>query len=320
MQRNAREEELQRAEGSLEPGNDETARQLAEEREFLGALVGSLEVAVVACDGAGRLRVTNATFRQYGGYGPADMRVGMELPVAGLFWPDGRPVAPAEHPLSRALAGERVAGDELVFDPGGRAPRRVVTTNATVLRGHDGSLLGAVALFYDVTDAKRTALELTDLALHDPLTRCANRLLLSERAERAAEHAERAGLSVGLLLIDLDRFKEVNDSYGHLFGDEVLIDAGRRLRSLVRPGDTVARYGGDEFVVLCQTSGGGSELASIRERIRTHLAAPYRIGNQLVEVGASVGVAALPGGEADLGRLLHAADADMYREKAGRRG
>lgn len=306
------------AESSALEAAAEAGRLLAEEREFLGALVGSLDAAVVACDAHRRILVTNATYRHYGDYKPDEVSVGSLPTTRGLFWPDGSPLKEDDHPLHRVLQGEQVKDLELVFMPGDRGPRRVVTTTGTVLKTDDGRLLGAVAAFHDVTAAKQAALELSELALHDPLTRCANRLLLSERAEMAVELAGRKSLDVGLLLLDLDDFKLVNDNYGHLVGDEVLIGVGRRLRAVVRPSDTVARYGGDEFVILVLLGEGERDLASLAGRVTTRLSEPFRIGSQLVEVSASIGTAVLPGAKAELGRLLHVADSAMYRAKLHR--
>ena len=300
------------------PGAPRGPRPPAVEGEFLAALVGSLDAAVVACDSRGRLLVTNATYRHYGGYRPHEVAVGSRPTTAGLWWPDGRALEADEHPLLRVLRGERVKDLELVFDRGGRSQRRVVSTNGTVLKSEDGRLLGAVAAFHDVTAAKRAALELTELALHDPLTRCANRLLLSERAELACQVAARDGSSVGLLLVDLDDCKSLNDTHGHLVGDEILVDVGRRLRSVVRPSDTVARYGGDEFVVLVLL-GAEQDIASLEQRVARRLAEPFAVGGVLLEVGASIGAAVATGPEVELGRLLHAADGAMYRQKLARR-
>jgi diguanylate cyclase (GGDEF)-like protein len=296
----------------------EALAALADEQEFLRALVRNLDAGVAACDAKGMLTVTNATFRLFGDYRADQVTIGAEPTVEGMYWPDGTPLAPEEHPLRQALAGSRVSRQEIVFRPASGAPTRVVTTSATVLKSEDGRLLGAVAGFQDVTDAKETARELTELALHDPLTGCANRILLNDRVALAAEFAKRDQAFVGLLVIDLDDFKLVNDTHGHLVGDEVLVGVGRRLRSVVRPGDTVARYGGDEFVVLCQVSGGEAELAAVRARVAARLNEPFRIGQMTLEVGASIGSALLPGSEADLNKLLRAADAEMYEEKLAR--
>lgn len=290
---------------------------LAAEREFLHALLTNLEAGIVACDGDGRVTLTNATFRWYGGYSAADVAPGAAPPVEGLSWPDGTPLRAEEHPLVQALGSAGVSDVGLVMTS--RAgERRVVSANSAPLVAPDGRLIGAVANFNDVTAMKETESELADLALHDPLTGCANRLLLADRAALAADLARREGRSVGLLLIDLDQFKATNDTFGHLVGDEVLVEVARRLRAAVRPGDTVARYGGDEFAVLCQVEG-GAELAGVQARIRLRLSEPCSLSIGQAAVSASVGAAVLPAAEADLDSLLGQADTEMYQEKQLRR-
>ena len=118
-------------------------------------------------------------------------------------------------------------------------------------------------------DAESTADQFRHTALHDPLTGLANRLLLQERLEHAAQRARRSHTNAAILFVDLDRFKHVNDTYGHHIGDELLISVAQRLTGVVRPGDTLARVSGDEFVFLCEDLHGASDVEVLARRIDT---------------------------------------------------
>jgi diguanylate cyclase (GGDEF)-like protein/PAS domain S-box-containing protein len=174
---------------------------------------------------------------------------------------------------------------------------------------------GAVVLHSDITDRKRYEEQLQHQALHDPLTGLPNRALLSDRLSGAIGRAQRDGNKVGVLLLDVDGFKVVNDALGHAAGDELLMSMSSRLAALVRPGDTVARLGGDEFVVLCEALGGSDEAAVVADRVVTGLARPVRQrdGGEL-STTVSIGVA-IGDGSTSADALLRDADAAMYHAK-----
>jgi diguanylate cyclase (GGDEF)-like protein len=155
-------------------------------------------------------------------------------------------------------------------------------------------------------------------ALHDPLTGLANRGLLMEQLAQALARARRRPGSVAVLFLDLDRFKVVNDSLGHAVGDDLLVEVARRLERTMRSADTVARFGGDEFVVLAEDVAGLDEALSLARRLREAIAVPVRVGaGQRVVVTASVGIALSPPGAvaATPSSLLWDADVAMYRAK-----
>jgi len=149
-------------------------------------------------------------------------------------------------------------------------------------------------------------------AVHDPLTGLANRTLLSDRLEHALARSEREGRDTGVIFIDLDSFKEVNDAHGHATGDAVLAELGRRLPAAVRPSDTVARLGGDEFVVVCEETDEASALA-LGRRLQEAIRPPVTIGDLELTLSASIGVAL---GRDDAEALLANADTAVYRAKA----
>ena len=182
----------------------------------------------------------------------------------------------------------------------------------------DGWPRCALVSHTNITRQKQAQLDLERKASHDPLTGLANRARLDKRLKAAL--TQRAGRpprgDVGVLYLDLDHFKPVNDTYGHGAGDEVLQTVAARLRDLVRPQDTVARIGGDEFCVVT-TRTTAEQLAAMADRIRDSLAQPYLVHGDLITVGASVGACmAVPGEDPE--QALHRADQAMYAVK--RRG
>ncbi|MBX6362297.1 MAG: EAL domain-containing protein [Gemmatimonadetes bacterium] len=188
--------------------------------------------------------------------------------------------------------------------------------NSVVRLDADGRVAGYQGIIHDITDRKRAEESLRRDALHDPLTGLPNRALFMRRLERALERAARdPAYHFAVLFLDLDRFKVINDSLGHLAGDELLVGVARRLEASVRPGDTVARLGGDEFAILLFEIEEVEDADRIAERIHERLKEPHALAGQTVFTTASVGVAL---GSAEYERpeeLLRDADTAMYRAK-----
>jgi len=164
-------------------------------------------------------------------------------------------------------------------------------------------------------DLKEASYRSRELALHDALTGLPNRVLLLERLEHSLRRGRRSGLTAAVFFIDLDRFKTVNDTFGHRVGDEVLMAVAERLGEVLRPGDTLARISGDEFVVLCEDLDGAGDADRIVDRLDTALDRPFVTSGIEMTVGASVGIAVAASGTDTAEDLLHAADMAMYRAK-----
>jgi diguanylate cyclase len=182
-----------------------------------------------------------------------------------------------------------------------------------LVKGHVDGHIVSRAIRYAI-ERKRTELELAHLAHHDGLTGLPNRALFIDRLEVALARTERTPSCVGVMFVDLDRFKEVNDALGHEAGDELLREIARRLGSVLRPSDTVARFGGDEFLILAEHVGGEPGATVLASRICDVVAQPVEVGGREVLVTASVGVA-LARSPLPVDDLIRDADGAMYRAK-----
>lgn len=172
-----------------------------------------------------------------------------------------------------------------------------------------------VGVFSDITYFKAHEEELSQVANYDALTGIPNRRLLADRLGQAIAHAQRVGKLLAVCYLDLDGFKEVNDRYGHQTGDELLVDITRRLQDELRAGDTLARLGGDEFIMLFNDLAHVGECTQVLERLMQTIATPVLLGEHLVGVSASIGVAFYPEHGEDGDTLLRCADQAMYIAK-----
>jgi diguanylate cyclase (GGDEF)-like protein/PAS domain S-box-containing protein len=183
------------------------------------------------------------------------------------------------------------------------------------LMGGDGTVHGYVMLFSDITEKKQADEMIWRQANFDMLTGLPNRRMLRERLEHEIRQTTRAGCSLALLLIDLDHFKEVNDTLGHLVGDDLLVEAARRISACTRESDTVARLGGDEFTVILTRITDPKHVETVAEKIITHLAEPFQLGDSVAYISASVGITLCPDDADEAEALLKNADQAMYVAK-----
>jgi diguanylate cyclase (GGDEF)-like protein/PAS domain S-box-containing protein len=184
----------------------------------------------------------------------------------------------------------------------------------------DGRHLGFVKILRDATKEKQSDEANSRLALEDSLTGLANRTEFRNRFVDMAASAQRHAQSLVLMLIDLDRFKDVNDRLGHTAGDALLQQAAHRMRAVIRDTDFIARFGGDEFVVLLPDAQSPQEGGAVAEKLVASLSRPFHISEREVQIGASIGLAAYPQDAPDLDQLFMKADLALYRAKAAGRG
>jgi diguanylate cyclase (GGDEF)-like protein len=186
-------------------------------------------------------------------------------------------------------------------------------------RDATGAVVGVLTSTRDITEIKRAELTLTRQALHDPLTGLANRYLLADRLNQALARMERHPGRLAVFFIDLDHFKDVNDTYGHGVGDGVLIEVAHRLEQVARREDTVARLGGDEFIVVCDQVMTDDKVHEIAHRLVQTLAEPFDDGTVTLPMSASVGAMVTDDQKAGSFGLLASADYAMYQAKEGGR-
>jgi len=175
--------------------------------------------------------------------------------------------------------------------------------------------IGAVVVFHDITERKRHDERIRHLAQHDTLTDLPNRALLKDRLQQALSYSKRDNQRIAVLFIDLDRFKPINDKLGHIVGDWLLKEAANRMRACVRESDTVARVGGDEFVVLLRTVENEEDAVMVAEKIRNVLNKPFELAQQSLQISCSIGLALFPEHAQSENELLDYADIAMYQAK-----
>lgn len=191
---------------------------------------------------------------------------------------------------------------------------------ASVLVDADDRPASLLLQVEDVTTARAAVAELAHQALYDPLTSLANRTLVLDHLGQALARSRRSGTEIAVLFVDLDHFKEVNDTLGHDVGDRLLVEVAERLRRLLRAGDTAGRLSGDEFVLVCEEVAGAAEALRIARRVLRDLTHPCTIDGHEVRVAASVGIALASGGSSTPESLLRESDMAMYRAKELGRG
>lgn len=179
----------------------------------------------------------------------------------------------------------------------------------------DGRHIELCADIRDISERKQLELALADLAHKDSLTGLPNRTLFTIMADRALNLARRNGTSVGIMFIDLDDFKNVNDNEGHHIGDALLIEVAKRIESNLRSSDSVSRLGGDEFVVLLDSFADKQDISFVADKIIRSLSVPFVIEGKYCQIGASIGVARYPHDGLDLDTLLKRSDSVMYQVK-----
>ncbi len=293
---------------------DVTARKRAEDQLRLNATVfDTTTEGIIVTDENNRIVTVNPAFCRITGYEPQEV-IGQEPSMLA----SGKHDAMFYEELWEQLKKRGFWSGEIWNrrKDGSVFPEWL---SITVIRDEQGNIKEHVAVFSDITQRKEDEEQIRYQAEYDALTHLPNRTLLFDRLKQAIAFAKRESSKLALLFLDLDLFKTVNDSLGHVVGDELLQEVAVRLEAAVRESDTVARFGGDEFVILLQDVTDVEVVANVAGKIISDICRPFHIGNRDVYIGASVGITLYPDDSVDANTMLQHADLAMYRAKdAGR--
>jgi len=291
---------------------------LFEEKERAQVTLNSIGDAVLTTDLLGKVTYLNLVAEKMTGWSHEEA---LGRPIAEVFnIVDGTTRLAAANPMLRAIGENMAVGlatnSVLIRRDGSES---AIEDSAAPIHNLDGQVTGAVIVCHDVTESRAMALEMAHLAQHDFLTGLPNRLLLTERFSYAISLAQRHKKQVGLMFLDLDNFKHINDSLGHAVGDLLLQSVANRLVECVRTTDTVCRQGGDEFVILLAEIGKPQDAAHVAETLRAALTLPHLIDGHELHVSLSIGISVFPDDGTNVDTLMQNADTAMYHAKASGR-
>ncbi|HEY3268789.1 MAG TPA: EAL domain-containing protein [Armatimonadota bacterium] len=298
-----------------------TQRKRAEENlraseERLARIVETNTDGIFIVDHEGGITFANGAAEALFGYTREDLA---KRPFSHAAWDvisaDGHSLSLDEMPFMRVFATRRNADNVEIAIRNAQGCRIVLTVNAAPLHDAQQNVVGVVTTVSDITERKTLEERLTYQAFHDPLTGLANRALFLERLSRAMTRSDRTHKPVGVLFLDLDNFKFINDSLGHAMGDQLLISVARRLERCLRNHDTAARFGGDEFTVVAEEIGDAEEAMRLAQRILSEMQKAFMLGAREVFITPSIGVAVSGMEEVRAEELLRNADAAMYEAK-----
>lgn len=301
---------------------DITARRQAEEElakahAFLQLVIDTVPEPIMAIGSDYRIRMMNSTIKKQIPVGTASLE---SLCCYQVSHHRDSPCQGDEHPCPLcevAASKETIRVEHTHYSATGEA--RYIEIIAAPLPSLDGSFAGIIESSRDITERRRAEDQLRHRAEYDALTGIPNRQLFYDRLQQAITLATREGRQIGVLFIDLDGFKAINDTLGHQAGDQLLQEVASRLLTCLRKSDTLARMGGDEFAVILINIGPDYEQQAVRRKIAAGLSPPFLINGQGCRVGASLGMSVFPEDGDTHDRLLARADERMYRDKMVRK-
>ena len=287
---------------------------LHQDKELLKITLNSIGDAVITTDAEGLVTFINPIAASLTGWTCDDalnQRIEDVMPLT-----DSSGQFAIQNPIYAAITDQHVVGmalNTLLLTKDNQ--QLEVEDSAAPILDEQGVTRGAIIVFHDVSETRAMALKMSHLANHDSLTNLPNRMLLQDRSERALDHARRKNEKVAMIILDVDNFKNINDTVGHSVGDMLLKNIATRLLDTSRAVDTVSRQGGDEYLILLPDISNVSQIVSYAERILQIFKQPFQVKDQRFDLSCSIGIAVYPDDSTNIDILYQHADLAMYRAK-----
>lgn len=287
---------------------------LMKEKARAEIVLNSISDAVICCDLSGNIDYLNVAAETMTGWSHDDAK---GLPIGEVFnIINGTSRERDQHPVEEVLKRDEAMGlnanTVLIRRDGSEI---AIEDSVSPIHDWNGKLSGVVIVFHDISASLAMSAKMAHMAQHDFLTNLPNRLLLNDRIGQAITLAKREESQLAVLFLDLDNFKQINDSLGHPTGDKILQSVTQRLQDCVRKSDTVSRQGGDEFVILLSQSNDEGAAAATAGKIITALAEPHFVDDCELRVTSSIGISLYPADGCDAEELIKRADMAMYSAK-----
>ena len=288
--------------------------QIEKQQIFQKAILENVQDGIISCNSEGKIDLMNYAARQFYGFTTTNP-IGLDIEKLLQYKTDRITLLDGtKNPLRRALYGDIIENEEIV----------VIALDGSVhslrVNGHymihdNTNNIGAVVSLHDITDLNQAKEQLQFMAYHDPLTTLPNRRLFHDLLLQNLRQADRNVQKVGVLFLDMDNFKSINDLYGHNAGDELLKEVANTLQTCLRESDLICRWGGDEFVIALLENYGSDDIIKVAEKICNTVLQCIKQENNLFNVSVTIGVAISPEHGKDPDRLIRNADVAMYHAK-----
>jgi diguanylate cyclase (GGDEF)-like protein/PAS domain S-box-containing protein len=288
--------------------------QIEKQQIFQKAIIENVQDGIIACNSEGKINLMNRASRLLYGYTKMNP-LGMDIDELKQYKSDGvTPTTIQQGPLRQALNGQTIENQQIVVRNHHGITHTLRVNGQTMV--HDkADKLGAVISLHDITDLNKAKEQLKFMAYHDALTGLPNRRLFHDLLLQNLKQASRNNQKVGVLFLDIDNFKSVNDTHGHLTGDKLLIEVGKTLESCLRESDILCRWGGDEFVIGILENHEDEEIFKVAEKICQTVLQQIKKKNSAFKVSVTIGISICPDHGEDPDLLIRNADVAMYHAK-----